>query len=135
VRVERAKQRRAEATKEEHAAEAAEAGTAKKPGRGALQREKKRKRGGKEEELTGGKVGSKASKQSASKVQWVEAQDETGSYKKDLSKPYRERGNKVNGVVKAGSGRRAPAPADPRGVKAAAKDAAASGLSHLNPEP
>ena len=69
------------------------------------------------------------------KVQWVEAQDETGRYKKDLSKPYRERGNKVDGVVKAGSGRRAPAPADPRGVKAAAKDAAAAGLSHRNPEP
>ena len=133
--MERAKQRRAEATKEEQAAEAAEVGTAKKPGRGALQREKKRKRGGKEEEVTGGKVGSKASKQSASKVQWVEAQDETGRYKKDLSKPYRERGNKVDGVVKAGSGRRAPAPADPRGVKAAAKDAAAAGLSHRNPEP
>jgi hypothetical protein len=118
--VERAKQRRAEATKEEQAAEAAEVGTAKKPGRGALQREKKRKRGGKEEEATG------------SKVQWVEALEETGSYKKDVSKPYRERGNKVDGVVKAGSGRRAPSPADPRGVKAAVKNAAAAGLSRTD---
>lgn len=59
-------------------------------------------------------------------MQWGEAEDETGSYKKDLSKPYRERGNKVDGVIKAGSGRRAPAPADPRGAKAVAKRAAAA---------
>lgn len=136
VRVERAKQRRAEATKEEQAAEAAETGAGKKLGRGALQREKKRKRAGKEDEAAGaaqrgnaGGSGKQGSKRGASRVQWGEAEDETGSYKKDLSKPYRERGNKVDGVIKAGSGRRAPAPADPRGAKAVAKRAAAAGLT------
>jgi len=125
VRVDRAKHRRAEATKEEQAAEEAVSG--KRMGRGALQREKKRTRGDEEEAPAGGK-GGKGGKDSkgAGKVKWGAAEDEDGKHKKDLSKPYREKGNSVDGVVRAGTGRRAPAAADSRGVKAAAKAASAT---------
>lgn len=138
VRVDRAKHRRAEATKEEQAAEEAVSG--KKLGRGALQREKKRTRGDVEDEAPAGGKGAKGAKGGkAGKVKWGAAEDEEGKVNKDLSKPYREKGNSVDGVVRAGAGRRAPAPADSRGVKAAAKAdaskkakaAARSGDAHL----
>lgn len=131
VRVERAKQRRAEASKEEAAAEEAESG--KRKGRGAIQREKKRKRAdgeGTDEPVKGGKGGKQGGGGgkggTEGKVKWGKAEDEEGRRTKDLSKPYRERGNNVDGMVKASATRRAPAPADPRGAKAAGKGAGAA---------
>jgi nucleolar protein 4 len=124
VRVERAKQRRAEAAKEEQASE--EPGDGKRLGRGALQRLKKRQHPDADEDEAGksakkakGKGGEES--MSKAKVKWGTAEHSEGNSVKDLSKPYRERGNKMDGVVRPGAGRRAPAPADPRGVKAAAE--------------
>jgi hypothetical protein len=136
VRVERAKERRAAAAQEEAAAAAAAGGEeagGKKLGRGALQREKKRKReeageaGGKGGKggNAGAKGGGKADKAGGSKVRWGEAKVERGEGSRDLSKPYREKGNKMEGVVRAGAGRRTTI--DPRGAAAAKKGTAAKG--------
>ena len=125
VRVERAKQRRAAAAQEEAAAEGEE-GEGKKLGRGALQRQKKRSRDAAGESAGGSKSknGGKDLKKAggSSKVRWGEASSQEGLHEKDLSKPYREKGNKMDGVVRAGTGRRTAI--DPRGAAGAAKAAA-----------
>lgn len=134
VRVERAKHRRAEAAKEEQATEEAEHG--KRLGRGALQRLKKRQRPEDADDDNAGK-GQSAKKAKGTgaedgkgKVKWGTAEESEGKTPKDFSKPYRERGNKMDGVVRPGAGRRALAPADPRGAKAAA--AAEAGRGNKN---
>ena len=139
MRVERAKQRRAEAAK----AEADELGDDKEhKSRGAKQRAKKRSRAADPHQHDdsaqgqGGQQGSKKAKTTAGgKVSWGSAttQDAPDKQSRDLSKPYREKGNKDGtGLVRAGGGRRAPAPADPRGAKAAEAAAAAKAAKAAN---
>ena len=107
--MERAKQRRAEAAK----AEADELGDDKEhKSRGAKQRAKKRSRAADPHQHDdpaqgqGGQQGSKKAKTTAGgKVSWGSAttQDAPDKQSRDLSKPYREKGNKDGtGLVRAG---------------------------------